>query len=107
MNKCFGLLVGAMLALPTTMPAQAGEISKGESIYGKSCAQCHGRAGKGSGSFPSLTGLEEAKIVTLLETYRSGERVGPNSALMRAPAQSLSDDDIADLAAFISTRFQE
>lgn len=106
MNKCFGLLACAMLAL-ATIPAQAGDISKGESIFGKSCAQCHGRAGKGSGSFPSLTGLEEAQIVTLLETYRSGERVGPNSALMRAPAQSLSDDDIADLAAFISTSFQE
>ncbi|MDX1589017.1 MAG: c-type cytochrome [Oleiphilaceae bacterium] len=105
MIKTTRLLAGAIMAL-CTLPVHAEEASPGESLYQSQCAQCHGRAGKGSGAFPSLVGREAGYISERLEKYRAGEKVGPNSALMRGPASRLSDEDIAALADYISTTFQ-
>lgn len=106
MIKTLSFLGGAALAL-AAFNVQAEDISLGESIYADSCAQCHGRAGRGSGSFPSLTGQEADYIANRLMQYRAGETVGANSALMRAPSANLSDEDIDGLAAYISTAFEE
>ena len=105
MNKISSFLLSAALALGA-FQAQAGDVELGESIYTQSCAQCHGRSGAGSGSFPSVVGQEEDYIAKRLMQYREGEMVGPNSGLMRAPTRNLSDEDIAALAAFISSTFQ-
>jgi len=105
MTKSFSLLAGAALAL-AAFNAHAEEIEMGESIYSQSCAQCHGRAGRGSGAFPALTGQEEEYIANRLTQYREGETVGSNTALMRGPASSLSDEDINALSIYISTTFQ-
>ena len=56
--------------------------------------------------FPSLAGHDAGYISTRLMQYRAGETVGPNSPLMKPVAATLSDQDIANLAAFISTEFQ-
>ena len=82
------------------------DIAAGEALYVNSCAQCHGRTGRGMASFPSLTGKEAGDIADLLKKYRAGETVGPNSALMRPVAAELIDDDIANVSAFISEEFQ-
>jgi len=37
----------------------------------------------------------------MLETYREGIEVGPNSSLMIMMAQPLTDDEIANLAAYL------
>lgn len=105
MIRKISLLAGAALAL-AAFNAHAEEIELGESIYSQSCAQCHGRAGAGSGAFPALTGQEEEYIATRLNQYRDGETVGANTALMRGPASALSDEDIAALSVYISTTFQ-
>lgn len=105
MIKISSCLAGTLLAL-AAFHVQAADVSLGESIYSQSCAQCHGRSGAGSGSFPSVAGQEEEYIANRLIQYREGENVGPNSGLMRAPTRDLSDDDIAGLAAYISTTFQ-
>ena len=86
--------------------AATRDIAAGERVYRRSCAQCHGRNGRGQGSFPPVAGLDEEHIATRLAQYRAGERIGPNSALMIPVASRLSDEDIANLAAFISTDFQ-
>jgi cytochrome c553 len=86
--------------------AQPGDVSAGKILYVNACAQCHGPKAKGMASFPSLTGKDAEYLVSRLETYRAGERVGPNSGLMIPNAKSLSDADIANLAAYISTSFQ-
>ena len=81
-------------------------IAAGERLFRGACAQCHGRTGRGQGSFPTVAGLEEEHIATRLTQYRAGERIGPNSGLMIPVASRLSDEDIANLAAFISTGLQ-
>ena len=87
-------------------PAAPPDVAAGETLYRRSCAQCHGRTGRGQGSFPPVAGLDEEHIATRLVQYRAGERIGPNSALMIPVASRLSDEDIANLAAFISKDFQ-
>lgn len=98
-------MIGTALAL-VTAPALAEDISAGETLYAESCASCHGSAGRGMGSFPSLTGRSADYIAERLEQYRAGDRVGSNTALMAPHAAELSDDEIANLSAYISGEFQ-
>ena len=66
------------------------------------CIGCHGIAGY-QASFPEvhkvpkISGQSAAYIASALEAYRKGDRSHPS---MRAVAQSLSDQDIADVAAY-------
>ncbi len=57
-------------------------------------------------SFPALEGKDADYLVERLEQYREGKTVGPNSGLMKPVAAKLSDEDMANLAAFVSTNFE-
>lgn len=105
MNKSVLCAIVATLAIGATN-AQAADASAGEAKFANSCAQCHGKQGQGMASFPSLKGQDAEFIKSRLETYRAGEKVGSNSGLMIVNAKDLSDDDIANLAAYISTSFK-
>lgn len=105
MKRSALFIAGTALALGMAH-AQADDISAGEKIYTDACMQCHGPAGRGAGSFPSVNGRDADYIVKRLEQYRAGERVGSNTALMAPAARDLSDEDIANLAAYISTEFE-
>ncbi|WP_417546791.1 c-type cytochrome [Marinobacter sp.] len=90
----------------TQAQAQAADTAVGKSLYASNCAQCHGPTAKGMASFPSLAGRDADYIQSRLKTYRAGEKVGPNSSLMIPNARNLSDDDIANLSAFLSNNAQ-
>jgi len=94
----FAMVCGLGLA-----QAQAADTAVGKNLYASNCAHCHGPTAKGMASFPSLAGREANYIQSRLETYRAGEKVGANSSLMIPNARNLSDDDIANLAAFLSS----
>lgn len=98
-------VIVAALTLDT---AQAQEMDTGpaEKIYSGVCANCHGPTGRGMASFPRLAGRDADYIASRLKQYRAGEKVGPNSPLMMPHAADLSDDEIANLAAYISKTFQ-
>lgn len=98
-------VIGAALTLGTAA-AQGAEPAAGQEIYASVCKNCHGPTGKGMASFPSLAGNDAEYIDTRLTQYRAGETVGPNTLLMSPLAAELSDEDIANLAAYISTEFQ-
>lgn len=68
------------------------------------CIGCHGIPGYRSSfpevySVPMIAGQNDAYIQSALRAYASGERTHPT---MDAIAKSLSDQDIADLAAYYS-----
>ena len=85
-----------------TADAEAGKIR-----YGQSCINCHGPAGKGAASYPKISGKEVSYIVAMLETYRDGIEVGPNSYLMIYNAKPLTDEEIANLAEYLKdARYQ-
>ena len=69
-----------MLILSTI--ASAGDPVAGETRYKQSCINCHGMAGKGAASYPKISGKEISYVTAMLETYRDGIEVGPNSSLM-------------------------
>lgn len=66
------------------------------------CAGCHGIEGFRTAypevyTVPKLGGQNAGYIVTALKAYKSGERSHPT---MRGIAASLSDQDMADIAAY-------
>lgn len=105
MNKRMSFVVASALALGAT-PAVGGDLAAGEARYAETCVNCHGRAGRGMASFPSIAGNDAAFITSRLKKYRAGEQVGPNSLLMIPNAAELTDDEIANLAAYVSTTFK-
>ncbi len=84
-----------------TDEAIVGNFEAGEERYKKSCINCHGAAGKGAASYPKISGQEISYTISKLETYRDGTKIGPNSSLMIMMAKPLSDEEIADLAAYL------
>ena len=82
-------------------PAFSGDPVAGEERYKKSCINCHGMAGKGAASYPKISGKEVSYVTAMLETYRDGIEVGPNSSLMIMMAMPLTDVEIANLAAYL------
>ena len=73
-------------------------------IRDSTCTGCHGVLGYKNTypmySVPRIAGQSETYLVNALNAYKKGERKHPT---MAAQAQSFSDQDIADLAAYLST----
>ena len=100
MKKLFSLLI-ALAATGLSFSAQAQDAKAGEKKAAM-CIGCHGIPGY-QASFPEvykvpmIAGQGSKYIVSALTAYRKGDRKHPT---MRAIAASLSDQDMADLAAF-------
>ena len=95
-----GLAIAPMLSIAQDVKGDAGAGSKKVAM----CIGCHGLPNY-QASFPEvykvpkIAGQNARYIASALAAYRKGERKHPT---MRAIAGSLSDQDIADLAAFYS-----
>jgi cytochrome c553 len=57
-------------------------------------------------SFPKLAGHDAEYLLERLQQYHAGEKVGPGSALMIPVAQDLSEEDMANVAAYIASTFE-
>ncbi len=93
-------LAGASLVL------SVGANAAGDAAAGKSksvvCAACHGATGTSPNAmWPNLAGQKEAYLLKQLKDFKSGARKDP----MMAPMTSaLSDQDMANLAAYFSSQ---
>ncbi|MDQ6916825.1 MAG: cytochrome c [Pseudomonadota bacterium] len=97
---CLAAALFPALACAQAAPA-AGNAAAG-SQKTQMCVGCHGIPGWRTAfpevyKVPKIGGQHESYIVKALQEYRSGARSHPS---MRAIAASLSDKDIADLAAY-------
>jgi cytochrome c553 len=105
MNKLLLSLCTILVASVTSMSAQAqeivGDVHAGEKKNAM-CIGCHGIVGY-QASFPEvhkvpkISGQGGKYIAQALAAYKKGERKHPS---MRGIAESLSDQDMADLAAY-------
>jgi cytochrome c553 len=104
MTRSYAIAVLATLlsaAASAQTAAPAGDPVKGRDKT-RMCEGCHGIEGWRTAypevyRVPKLGGQHESYIVKALQEYRSGERSHPS---MRAIAGTLSDQDMADLAAY-------
>jgi len=82
--------------------ATAGGDADAGKAASATCAACHGADGNSTiPTNPILAGQYESYLVQALKSYRSGDR---QSAIMSGFAAALSDDDIANLAAYFSSQ---
>jgi len=80
--------------------AAATPAALGEKYYGQ-CIACHGGRGEG-GIGPQLAGQVTTDIVAKLTAYRAGEERGAQSAMMYPVAKPMTDQDINNIAAYVS-----
>lgn len=87
-----------------------GNIAAGETqsqvksaATGQSCIDCHGADGNVplDATYPKLGGQYHDYLAHTLQLYRSGDR---DHALMSNQARDLTDQQIADLAAYFASR---
>ena len=74
---------------------------------GQACVDCHGAEGNApiDPSYPKIGGQYHDYIAHSLQLYRDGDRAGsPTTDLMASQAKDLSDQQIADLAAYFGSR---
>lgn len=114
------LMIAASLVLATagaTAPAQAPQpaqeppapaegadaIERGRQLA-YTCQGCHGIAGYKNAypnfHVPKIGGQSQQYLANALQEYKAGNRSHPT---MQAQAESFSDADIADIAAFLSS----
>jgi cytochrome c553 len=68
------------------------------------CAACHGANGISAVPiYPNLAGQKEAYLANVLAAYKTQERKGANAAVMWGLAAGLSEQDIANLAAYYAS----
>src|SRR5688572_4048574 len=91
----------ALLSAPGVLAAGDGEAGK---LKANTCMGCHGIPGYTNAyptyRVPKIGGQSADYIAAALKAYKSGER--PHKT-MQAQAASLSDQDIADIAAFLAS----
>ena len=88
------------LLIPPGGVALAGDVAAGKAKSG-TCAGCHGTAGISKNPmWPNLAGQQQGYLVKQLKAFRDGSRVDP---MMTPMAKPLSDEDIANLAAWYSS----
>jgi cytochrome c553 len=96
------------LAAATALFATASVHAEGDKAAGRklifTCAGCHGVPGYTNAypqyPVPKIAGQNEQYIVNALHGYQIGDRKHPT---MGAQAQSLSDTDIQNIAAYLSS----
>ena len=93
---CIALSVAASTAI-------AGDIATGESLA-QTCMGCHGAPGLRNPSpvfkIPMIGGQPESYLTNALADYKNEKR---SHATMRAQAASLSESDIANIAAYFAS----
>jgi cytochrome c553 len=101
MKNVANLLLAATLLLAGHSFAQEGDAAAGQAKSAL-CATCHGADGNSELAMnPKLAGQSEKYLYKQLQNYKSGARV---NATMAAMVTSLSDQDMADLAAYFSSQ---
>ena len=84
--------------LAGVVAAVSGDAAAGSRKHAASCAGCHGANGiSPNDTWPNLAGQNAAYLVIILAAYKSGAQA---DVMMSSVAQTLSDAEIQDLAAY-------
>lgn len=99
MNKTL-VLAGTLLAALSTTAQAAGDPAAGKAKSAV-CAACHGMNGVSNNDlWPNLAGQKAGYLVKALKDFKAGNR---NDPMMSSQAKMLSEEDMANLAAYYSS----
>ena len=99
-SRSFRFIFCLVAASLTATPGLAGDAAAGRE-KAAACRTCHGIDGIARlPNAPHIAGESELYLIAQLRAFRSGER---KSEIMAVIAQPLSDEDIADLAAWYAS----
>ena len=105
-----GVILGAVtlaaLAVAGVASAQEGDPERGGQLYVENCAVCHGVDGQGriGASLAAFPGIQPGPAMQ--ETIGRGVEGSPMPAWSQAFGGPLTDQDIADVAAYILAAFE-
>jgi len=93
------------------LEADASKVSLGQRLYRggdaekgvAACGSCHGPTGQGNPTalYPSIRGQHATYVEAQLKAYRSGTRQTDQNQMMRGVVHSMSDEQIAAIAAYV------
>jgi cytochrome c553 len=89
--------------------APKGSLARGQALVTTgagettACTICHGPVLKGVGATPALAGRHTGYLVRQLYFFQTGNRSGPEEALMHNVVQRLTADDMLAIAAYVGS----
>lgn len=103
-NRFVFAAVFSLSAMLITGPAgAAGDLAAGKT-KAAACAACHGADGNSANpEWPKLAGQHDKYLVKQLTNFKAGERT---NAMMAPMAAGLSEQDMADIAAYYGSQTQ-
>jgi cytochrome c553 len=97
------ILLSLILTVVSSSVIAEGDAEKGKELS-RFCSGCHGENGIANNpTNPNLAGQNEKYLKYALKAYRDGSRSGGLAVVMRPNAARLTDQEIADLAAYFSS----
>ena len=98
------LIALSLIATAPMFAQAAGDAAAGQQ-KSMVCAGCHGPEGNSMvPTYPNLAGQNAAYLELALKAYKNQERTGAQASMMYGMVAALSDQDIADLAAYYSSK---
>ena len=99
MKSFLFVLLTVLMFASSSVKAADVDAGKAKSVV---CAACHGATGVSSNPlWPNLAGQQEIYLAKQIKAFRDGDRKDP---LMAPMVAALSDDDIANLAAYYAAQ---
>jgi len=86
-----------VLTSEMTRSGAGDAVGRGATIAVQQCSMCHGAQGMSDGNSPNLAGQYPEVVIKQLYDYQRGDR---SSAFMQTIAQTLTDREIQDVAAY-------
>jgi len=88
-----------------------GSIKKGETLVNsggsgrtEACGVCHGADLQGLGPVPGIAGRSPSYLVRQMFDMQAGARHGEWTELMKPVVAKLTDEDLVNIAAYVSSR---
>jgi len=103
MKLMTSLIIGIVAIMMNSLAIAEGDVAAGKAKSAV-CATCHGAEGIAiMPAYPNLAGQNAEYLASALKAYRDKQRQGGMAAIMQMQANNLSDEDIANLAAYYSS----